>query len=70
MAIQSVVKQIRQRCTVRQDFESLLYISDRLRPKYKAEVISQLPKVRSSEEELGVLSTKVISQPGAWCKRN
>ena len=52
-AIQLVQKQIRQRCTVRQDFESPLYISDQLRLE-KAEVISWLPQVTCSVEQLGI----------------
>ena len=53
-----VVQQIRQRCTVRQDLESPLYISDQLRLREQREVISLLPQDTSSAEELRVQGTE------------
>ena len=51
VAILLVLQQNRQRCTVRQDFESPLYISDQLRLEKKTSF--KLSQDTSSEEELG-----------------
>ena len=61
MAIQLVVQLIRQRCTVRQDFESPLYISDQLRlrkeQKSSPDCLGPLPLRRSPEyQALQVIS--------------
>ena len=67
-ATQLVQKQIRQRCTVRQDLESPLYISDRLRPsKSRSQLLIairhfscergidiRLSRSNPSDKELGV----------------
>ena len=47
------LQQIRQRCTVRQDFESLLYTSDQLRLRIKLKSSLVLSYATSSAEEIG-----------------
>ena len=54
-AIQLILQQIRQRCTLRQDFESPVCASDQLRLYQRTEKSSPLlPRATSSAGELGV----------------
>ena len=69
VTIQFVLQQIRQRCTVRQDFESPLYTSDQLR-LYKKKTSPLLPRTLPLRGSWGAKAHKVTSEsnPELMCR--